>query len=89
MRMKEINASTSAVSAAVEQQNAATGDITHNVTRAADGTNAVAAVLGEVAGATTETRSSAQIVLDASETVAKDIAKLRANVEAFLAKVAV
>jgi PAS domain S-box-containing protein len=89
MRMQEINVSTSAVSAAVEQQNAATGDITHNVTSAADGTNAIAAVLGEVAGASTETRSSAQIVLDASETVAKDVAKLRANVEAFLANVAV
>jgi hypothetical protein len=45
-------------------------------------------VLGEVAGATIETRSSAQIVLDASETVAKDIAKLRTNVDAFLASVA-
>jgi hypothetical protein len=30
--------------------------------------------------------SSAQIVLDASETVAKDIARLRANVESFLAQ---
>ena len=89
MRMQEINETTSAVSAAVEQQNAATGDIKHNVTSAADGTNVMASVLGEVAGATTETRSSAQIVLDASETVAKDIAKLRANVEAFLANVAV
>jgi methyl-accepting chemotaxis protein len=89
MRMQEINETTSAVSAAVEQQNAATGDIKHNITSAADGTNVMAAVLGEVAGATTETRSSAQIVLDASETVAKDIARLRANVEAFLANVAV
>ncbi len=89
LRMQAINESASAASAAVEQQNAATGDIKHNVTSAADGTNAMAAVLGEVAGATTETRAAAQTVLDASETVAKDIGKLRANVEAFLAKVAV
>ncbi len=89
LRMQAINESTSAASAAVEQQNAATGDIKHNVTSAADGTNAMASVLGEVAGATTETRAAAQTVLDASETVAKDIGKLRANVEAFLAKVAV
>ncbi len=88
-RMQEINETTSTVSAAVEQQNAATGDIKHNVTSAADGANAMAAVIGEVAGATTETRSAAQIVLDASETVTTDIAKLRANVEAFLDKVAV
>ena len=89
LRMQAINESTATVSAAVEQQNSATGDIKHNVASATHGTNAMAAVLGEVAGATTETRSSAQTVLDASETVAKDIAKLRANVEAFLAKVAV
>jgi methyl-accepting chemotaxis protein len=89
LRMQAINESASEASAAVEQQNAATGDIKHNVTSAADGTNAMAAVLGEVAGATTETRAAAQTVLDASETVAKDIGKLRANVEAFLAKVAV
>ena len=89
LRMQAINESTSAASAAVEQQNAATGDIKHNVTSAADGTNAMAAVLGEVAGATTETRAAAQTVLDASEMVADDIGKLRANVEAFLTKVAV
>jgi len=89
LRMQAINESASAASAAVEQQNSATGDIKHNVTSAADGTNAIAAVLGEVAGATTETRAAAQTVLDASETVAKDIGKLRANVEAFLAKVVV
>ena len=89
LRMQAINESTSAASAAVEQQNSATGDIKHNVTSAADGTNAMASVLGEVAGATTETRAAAQTVLDASETVATDIATLRANVEAFLAKVAV
>jgi methyl-accepting chemotaxis protein len=88
-RMQEINESTSAVAAAVEQQNAATGEITHNVTSAADGTGAMTAVLGAVAGATTETRASAQTVLNASETVEQDVAKLRASVDAFLAKVAV
>jgi methyl-accepting chemotaxis protein len=88
LRTQEINKSTFAVSAAVKQQNAATGEIKHNVSSAADATNEVAAVLGEVAGATTQTRSTAQIVLDASETVAKDIARLRANVESFLAQVA-
>ncbi len=89
LRTQEINKSTFAVSAAVKQQNAATGEIKHNVSSAADATNEVAAVLGEVAGATTQTRSSAQIVLSASETVAKDIARLRAKVESFLAQVAV
>src|SRR6185312_6369982 len=61
-RMREINQHTAAVAAAVEQQNAATGEISHNVASAAQGTGHVVSVLGEVAGAATETRSSAEIV---------------------------
>ena len=88
-RMQEINQYTSAVAAAVEQQNSATGEISHNVARAADGTGHVVAVLGEVAGAATETRASAEVVRDASQTVESAVANLRLEVEDFLAKVAV
>jgi PAS domain S-box-containing protein len=88
-RMQEINQYTSAVAASVEEQNAATGEISHNVASAADGTGHVVAVLGEVAGAATETRSSAQVVRDASETVESAVANLRLEVEDFLAKAAV
>ena len=61
-RMQEINEYSAAVAAAVEQQNAATGEISHNVASAAKGTSQVVAVLDRVAGAATETRSSAQVV---------------------------
>ena len=88
-RMQEINHYTSAVAAAVEQQNAATGEISHNVASAAQGTGHVVAVLGEVAGAATETRASAEVVRDASETVEAAVANLRLEVEDFLTKVAV
>ncbi len=88
-RMHEINQYTSAVAAAVEQQNAATGEISHNVTSAATGTSQVVSVLNEVAGAATETRSSAQVVRDASESVEQAVGNLRLEVEDFLAKVAV
>ncbi len=88
-RMQEINQYTSAVAAAVEQQNAATGEISHNVTSAATGTSQVVSVLNEVAGAATETRSSAEVVRDASESVEQAVANLRLEVEDFLAKVAV
>jgi methyl-accepting chemotaxis protein len=88
-RMQEINQYTSAVAAAIEQQNAATGEISHNVASAAQGTNHVVAVLGEVSGAATETRASAVVVRDASETVEAAVAKLRLEVEDFLTKVAV
>ena len=88
-RMQEINQYTSAVAASVEQQNSATGEISHNVAGAAQGTGHVVAVLGEVAGAATETRASAQVVRDASETVEQAVGDLRVEVEDFLAKVAV
>jgi len=88
-RMREISTYTSAVAASVEQQNAATGEISHNVAGAAGGTNMVVSVLGDLAGAATATRSSAETVLSASRSVESAVAKLRTEVETFLAKVAV
>jgi hypothetical protein len=87
-RMQEINEYITGV-AAVEQQNSATKEISHNVARAAEGTGHVVAVLGEVAGAATETRSSAEVVRDASQSAESTVANLRLEVEDFLAKVAV
>jgi methyl-accepting chemotaxis protein len=88
-RMQEINGNTTAVAVSVEQQNLATGEISRSVASAAEGTNHVVAVLGEVAGAATQTRSSAEVVRDASEAVEHAVADLRLEVEGFLSKVAV
>ena len=88
-RMREINENTSAVAASVEQQNSATSEISRNVASAAEGTGHVVSVLGEVAGAATQTRSSAEVVRDASEAVEHAVADLRLEVEDFLGKVAV
>jgi PAS domain-containing protein len=88
-RMREINENTSAVAASVEQQNSATSEISRNVASAAEGTGHVVSVLGDVAGAATQTRSSAEVVRDASEAVDDAVANLRLEVEDFLGKVAV
>jgi len=88
-RMREIDNYTSDVAVSVEQQNAATGEISQNVTSAADGAKLIVAVLSEVAGATTESQQSAETVLAASEMVEDAAAKLRNEVEGFLTKVAV
>jgi len=48
----------------------------------------MAAVLNDVAGAATATRSSAETVLSASRSVESAVAKLRGEVETFLSKVA-
>jgi len=88
-RMQEINHYTTGLAAAVEQQNAATSEISNNVQSAADGTNQVVTVLDGMANAAAETRSSAQVVRQASETVEGAVANLRLEVEDFLTKVAV
>ena len=87
--MQEINGNTTAVAASVEQQNLATGEISRSVTSAAEGTNHVVAVLGEVAGTATQKHSSAEVVRDASEAVERAVADLRLEVEDVLGKVAV
>jgi methyl-accepting chemotaxis protein len=87
-RMQEINSYTSAVAAAVEQQSAATTEISQNVTSAADGAKLVVSVLGDVSGAAGVTRQSAESVLAASRAVEAAMAELRHEVETFLARVA-
>jgi NO-binding membrane sensor protein with MHYT domain len=88
-RMQEISQFTSAAAASVQQQDAATGEISQNVASAAQGTKEIVEVLSHVAGAATETRSSAETVLAASEAVETAAADLRKEVEGFLQKVAV
>ena len=68
-RMQEINQHTSTVANAVEQQNAATGEISLNVANAAAGTRDIVNVLDDVTGAVSKTRNSADTVLMASEAV--------------------
>jgi len=87
-RMQEIDGCATAVSAAVEEQSAATGEISQNVASAADGAKLVVSVLDEVSGAATETRQSAESVLIASQAVEAAATELRHEVEGFLARVA-
>ena len=86
--MQDINSYTSEVAGAVAQQEAATGQISRNVASAAIGSKGVVATLGKVASGVTQTRSSAQTVLAASEEVEKATVQLRAEVEGFLSTVA-
>jgi methyl-accepting chemotaxis protein len=86
-RMREINKYTSAVAASIEQQSAATGQISSNVTHAAEETNVVGAVLGKVNEAATHTSASAGAVLDGSQAVEAAVSELRTEVEDFLRKV--
>jgi methyl-accepting chemotaxis protein len=88
-RMEEIRQFTSAIATSVEQQNAATGEISENVTAAASGTKSVVSVLQRVSGAIADMRSAADTVLATSDAVEKAADSLRDSVDGFLRKVAV
>jgi methyl-accepting chemotaxis protein len=87
-RMQEIQHYASGVAAAIEQQSAATNNISSNVASAAQATQTVAEVLSDVAGAATQTHMSAEVVLDTSQSVDAAVAGLRRHIEEFLASVA-
>src|SRR4029077_16312753 len=76
-RMHDINQYTSAVAGSVEQQEAATRGASHHVSRPPAGAKAIGAALDEVAGGVTQTRSSAEMMLAATEEVETATAKLR------------
>ena len=84
----EISTYTAAVAGSIEEQSAATLDISNNVTNAAEETSKIASVLGEVADAAVATRTSAEIVLSASELVEGAVDNLRREIETFLGNVA-
>lgn len=87
-RMEEISEFMAAAAKSAEEQHVATRHISENVDQAAEGTTAIAALLGGVAGAAGETHGSAETVLAASEAVAAIASDLRREVEEFLQKVA-
>ena len=88
-RMQGIEHYTSAVAAAIEQQNAGTGEISHNVSSAANGTQDIVVVLDQVARAATDTRATAETVLHNCSQVEGAVANMRDEVDNFLKKVAV
>jgi len=88
-RMREIDGYTSAVALALEQQDSATDEISHNVSGAAEGAKMVVAVLDEVTSAVNDTHSAASKVLAASESVEAAAAGLQHRIESFLGRVAV
>jgi methyl-accepting chemotaxis protein len=86
--IEEISSYTAAVAGSIEEQSAATLDISNNVANAAQETSKIVAVLGEVADAAVATRTSAEVVLSASKSVEGAVDNLRLEIETFLGNVA-
>jgi methyl-accepting chemotaxis protein len=88
-RMEEIRQFTGAVAASVEQQHAATNEISNNVAAAAVGAKAMVGALERVSIAMSDMRGTAETVLTAADSVEKAAENLRGSVDGFLRKVAV
>jgi methyl-accepting chemotaxis protein len=83
-RISEIS---STIAAAVEEQGAATQEISRNVTQAAQGTQQVASSIADVQRGASETGAASSQVLVAAQTLSNDSARLKTEVDQFLATV--
>jgi methyl-accepting chemotaxis protein len=80
-RMSEI---ASTIASAVEEQGAATQEISRNVQQAAQGTQQVSSNIGDVQRGTSETGSASSQVLASAQTLSRDSNRLKLEVAKFL-----
>ena len=83
----EVSHVTTAIASAIEEQNAATQEIARNVQQAAAGTDAMARNVAGIDEAARETRSSADSILDAAQSLQSAAGGLRQDVEQFFQRV--
>lgn len=85
--IQRIDEISNAVAAAVEEQSAATEEISRNVQQASVGTADVTENIGEVTQAATETGQSAGMVLESAQELAKQANVLSDTVKAFIGRI--
>lgn len=83
-RISEIS---STIAAAVEEQGAATREISRNVQQAAQGTTEVASNIADVQRGSSETGSASSQVLSSAQSLSVESSRLKMEVQAFLATV--
>jgi|ERR1051326_3923763 methyl-accepting chemotaxis protein len=86
--IREISNYTAGVERSAAEQTVVASEISSNVVGAAEETNKIVEALGAVANAATATRTSAQVVISASDAVEGAVDNLRVEVEDFLSSVA-
>jgi methyl-accepting chemotaxis protein len=86
-RIHQINQINAAIASAVEEQGAATGEITRNIQQAAQGTEQVASSVLAVTEAASETGAAAVQVLSSARALSGQAGQLRAEVSRFLEEV--
>ena len=85
--IEKLSEISSTIAAAVEEQGAATQEISRNVRQAAQGTEQVSANITEVQRGATETGSASSQVLSSARTLSFDSGRLKVEVSKFLANV--
>jgi methyl-accepting chemotaxis protein len=85
--IKSLNDISTAIAAAVEEQGAATSEISRNVQRAAKGTGEVSETIAEITQSAGETGAAAAQVLSAASELSIQSEQLRGEVDKFLATV--
>lgn len=87
MAIDHINEYSSAISAAIEEQSAVTGEIASNMGSAALKTQTISSNIEDVTGSTSEASFSASQVLDAARSLSTEAETLRREVDQFLTEV--
>jgi len=85
--IQKVNEISGTIATAVEQQGAATQEISRNVQQAATGTQEVSSNIGGVTRASQETSTGSTQVLSAADELAKNSVRLKRDVSNFLAEV--
>ncbi|UCH75052.1 MAG: HAMP domain-containing protein [Rhodospirillales bacterium] len=85
--IREVSDIATTIASAVEEQNAATGEIGANIQQAAAGTNEVSSSIEGVSRAARETGESSTQVLNASAELSRQAEALRGEIERFIAEV--
>ena len=85
-RIGQMNEIQTVIASAVEEQGAATTEISRNAQQAASGTQDVSSNIGDVERAANESGVAAQQVLEASGLLAKQSDSLRSEVDGFLSQ---
>jgi methyl-accepting chemotaxis protein len=85
--IKRVSEIAATIASAVEQQGAATQEITRNIQQAAHGTTEVARNISEVSSGAAQTGTGAAAVLSSAKSLAEQSARLKTEVDKFLVTV--
>ncbi|WP_279574667.1 methyl-accepting chemotaxis protein [Methylobacterium sp. J-088] len=84
IRIEDMSRAAASIAAAVEEQGAATQEIVHNISQAAQGTGEVSTHIADVAGTAEKAGDTAETVLSAASALSRDAERLGAEVARFL-----